>query len=233
VISAAACGLAGLPTYLALDTAGILPAEFRGHPWPLELTGLLLAAVTVWLAGQVASRNRERLKPMALAGFGVASALALPLGVSFAHRLPPPSFPVGAPAPDFVLNDQDGQPLRLSSLRGTPVLLVVFLGTWCPYCRNQLTALATEARNFHGRVPQILAVSTDPPEALAKLKTSLHLPFKLLSDPDRRATPMCGLSMHCLVAVDGAGDIRWGGFNENWRTPPPYGDLLDAVSALH
>lgn len=166
----------------------------------------------------------------------VSSSVALPiLAVKPPARLLPApldEFPIGAVAADFELADQDGRPLRLSSLRGQPVLLMVFLGSWCPYCRGQLAALAEAARAVDPAAPRILAVSTDPPEVLAALRRARDLPFTLLSDPEQRAIPVCGTSMHCLVAIDRSGKIRWGGFNENWRTPPPYGDVLRFVSGL-
>jgi cytochrome oxidase Cu insertion factor (SCO1/SenC/PrrC family) len=34
------------------------------------------------------------------------------------------------PAPDFTLNDQDGKPFTLSSLRGSRVVLVFYRGYW-------------------------------------------------------------------------------------------------------
>ncbi len=37
---------------------------------------------------------------------------------------------VGQPAPDFTATDADGQPFRLSALRGAPVLLKFFRGHW-------------------------------------------------------------------------------------------------------
>lgn len=40
---------------------------------------------------------------------------------------------VGEMAPDFTLNDLDGKPLSLSSLRGKHVV-IDFWGTWCIYC---------------------------------------------------------------------------------------------------
>jgi len=33
-------------------------------------------------------------------------------------------------APDFTLNDQDGKPFTLSSLRGSPVVVVFYRGYW-------------------------------------------------------------------------------------------------------
>jgi cytochrome c biogenesis protein CcmG/thiol:disulfide interchange protein DsbE len=44
---------------------------------------------------------------------------------------------VGSQAPDFVLIDTTGNPIRLSDLQGTPILLN-FWATWCPPCQEEL-----------------------------------------------------------------------------------------------
>jgi len=48
------------------------------------------------------------------------------------QRLPAPQIAsaAGQPAPDFTLHDQSGKALRLSSLRGSRVLLVFYRGHW-------------------------------------------------------------------------------------------------------
>jgi len=43
---------------------------------------------------------------------------------------PQSSFASLQPAPDFTLNDQDGKPFTLSSLRGSRVVLVFYRGYW-------------------------------------------------------------------------------------------------------
>jgi len=43
---------------------------------------------------------------------------------------PQSSFVSLQPAPDFTLNDQDGRPFTLSSLRGSRVVLVFYRGYW-------------------------------------------------------------------------------------------------------
>ena len=43
---------------------------------------------------------------------------------------PQSSFASLQPAPDFTLNDQDGNPFTLSSLRGSRVVLVFYRGYW-------------------------------------------------------------------------------------------------------
>ena len=64
----------------------------------------------------------------------IALCLLLLLGglVAWKMRLPKPqsSFADLQPAPDFTLNDQDGKPFTLSSLRGSPVVLVFYRGYW-------------------------------------------------------------------------------------------------------
>ncbi len=52
--------------------------------------------------------------------------------VAWKMELPKPqsSFTSMQPAPDFTLNDQDGKPFTLSSLRGSRVVLVFYRGYW-------------------------------------------------------------------------------------------------------
>lgn len=51
---------------------------------------------------------------------------------------------LGYLAPDFALDDLNGQTVRLSDFRGKPILLN-FWATWCPPCRKEMPQL----QDFH------------------------------------------------------------------------------------
>jgi peroxiredoxin len=225
-VAAAAIGL-GIPLYLLLDAAQILPPALRDRPWPLELLALLGAVATFFLAG------RSRVSTACLA-VALLNAIAL---VVFArhvhHRLDPApaTLAIGSRAPAVSLRDEAGRPMVLGFADRRPTLVAVFRGSWCPYCRTQLSRLSVQARRFSSADVRVLAVSTDSPEAHARLKRSLALPFPLLSDPDAKIAAQCA-STHCLLLFDSSGALRWGSFSENWRTPPRYEDVLQAAYRL-
>ena len=66
----------------------------------------------------------------------------------------------GKLAPDFTLNDINGHPVKLSSLRGN-VVLVNFWATWCPPCREEVPSLVRMTQAMRGKHFQLLAVSID------------------------------------------------------------------------
>lgn len=65
---------------------------------------------------------------------GVVLAIVIIMGLLFwrAIQVPKPQIASaeGKRAPDFSLKDQDGRNFTLSSLRGTPVLLMFYRGYW-------------------------------------------------------------------------------------------------------
>lgn len=74
-------------------------------------------------------------------------------GGSAALAAPPPSLLApGTAAPTFSLPAlAGGPPVNLAGLRGRPAVLN-FFASWCPDCRAELDAVATEARAARGKV---------------------------------------------------------------------------------
>ena len=104
-----------------------------------------------------------------------------------------PAPQVGAEAPDFTLIDLSGKPVKLSSLRGRPVL-VNFWATWCPPCRAEIPTLVqayTETRSADGKTGpyEILGVATQSdPSTVKAFVEELGINFPILRDTDNRVT---------------------------------------------
>ncbi len=108
----------------------------RDFPW-LNLLLFALGLGLLWTGSRRGWRQREQYRGR-IAGPTLAMLSVLVLGFflfynfSFSAQLPESrgAPKVGEAAPDFTLPDQEGKPVKLSELRGQPVLLVFYRGYW-------------------------------------------------------------------------------------------------------
>ncbi|MCH7588839.1 MAG: redoxin domain-containing protein [Chloroflexi bacterium] len=99
------------------------------------------------------------------------------------NPLSDPSPEVNSPAPDFNLQSVAGETIRLSDLRGQPVL-INFWATWCAPCRIEMPALQDRFETYSEEGFAILAVDFDEPaEAVLAFGEEFGLTFDLLLDP--------------------------------------------------
>lgn len=105
----------------------------------------------------------------------------------------------GVPAPDFSLPGTDGQTHTLSQYRGKVVLLE-FIATWCPHCRNDAPIVNEAYEKFKDKDVQFFAVNASPygynyqgpsgeqaPATMADLnwfRDNYKVPFPLLFDQE-------------------------------------------------
>ena len=85
-------------------------------------------------------------------------------------------------APDFELPTLDGSSVRLSDLRGKPVI-VNFWATWCPPCRAEMPALQQVAQRYEARGLTVLLVNqSEPPAQVRAFLDSLGITLPTLLD---------------------------------------------------
>ncbi|HKP88688.1 MAG TPA: thioredoxin-dependent thiol peroxidase [Thermoleophilaceae bacterium] len=90
----------------------------------------------------------------------------------------------GEVAPDFELADQNGDAVRLSSLRGRSVVIYFYPAAMTPGCTLQACGIRDRHDELEAAGAVVLGVSPDKPKRLRRFAGTFNLPFTLLSDPD-------------------------------------------------
>ena len=100
---------------------------------------------------------------------------------------------VGKPAPDFELESDAGERVRLSSLRGSPVVLYFYPKDDTPGCTKEACAFRDAYGEVQRRGAIVLGVSTDSVKAHDKFIQKYQLPFTLLADEDKKIVEAYGV----------------------------------------
>ena len=100
----------------------------------------------------------------------------------------------GTQAPDFELTSDDGSTVRLSELRGKPVVLYFYPKSDTPGCTRQACGIRDVWGELEQRGAVVLGVSADTKERQEKFKAKYRLPFTLLADPDGVAGEAYGVT---------------------------------------
>jgi thioredoxin-dependent peroxiredoxin len=99
----------------------------------------------------------------------------------------------GKPAPDFELTSDTGDQVRLSSLRGKPVVLYFYPRDDTPGCTAQACGIRDAYGEFDRTGAVVLGVSPDTEASHVKFKSKYELPFTLLADPEHEAAEKYGV----------------------------------------
>jgi peroxiredoxin Q/BCP len=92
---------------------------------------------------------------------------------------------VGDPAPAFTLPDADGTPVSLADYRGRKVIVYFYPAASTPGCTKQACDFRDNLGELSGAGLDVIGISPDKPEKLAKFRDAEKLTFPLLSDPSR------------------------------------------------
>jgi peroxiredoxin Q/BCP len=91
----------------------------------------------------------------------------------------------GDPAPDFTLTEDTGEQVTLSALRGRKVIVYFYPAAMTPGCTKQACDFSDSLDSLQASGFEVLGVSPDRPEKLARFRERDGLSIRLLSDPDR------------------------------------------------
>jgi peroxiredoxin Q/BCP len=91
----------------------------------------------------------------------------------------------GDPAPDFTLPADDGSSVTLSDLRGRKVIVYFYPAAMTPGCTKQACDFTESLDSLKAAGYEVLGISPDKPEKLAKFRERDALTITLLSDQDK------------------------------------------------
>lgn len=91
---------------------------------------------------------------------------------------------IGMKAPDFILQDKDGNQVALADFAGKKVVLYFYPRDNTPGCTRQACAFAQNYDGFKERGVEVIGISKDSVASHAKFADKHELPFILLSDPE-------------------------------------------------
>ncbi len=93
----------------------------------------------------------------------------------------------GTKAPDFTLNDAQGNPVSLSDFAGRKVVVYFYPKDNTPGCTRQACAFADAYEEFVQKGVTVIGISKDSVASHQKFAAKHQLPFLLLSDPELTA----------------------------------------------
>ena len=98
----------------------------------------------------------------------------------------------GKRAPAFTLEADDGTKVRLSELKGSPVVLYFYPRDNTPGCTREACAFRDAKRKLSARGAKVLGVSPDSAASHAKFREKFKLNFPLLVDADHKVAEKYG-----------------------------------------
>lgn len=98
----------------------------------------------------------------------------------------------GAKAPAFTLIDDKGEKVKLSDFAGKTVVLYAYPAAMTPGCTTQACDFRDSLSALQAAGIEVIGISPDSPEKLAKFREKDGLNFTLVSDPDKKVLTKYG-----------------------------------------
>ena len=99
----------------------------------------------------------------------------------------------GTQAPDFKLNDNEGQPHELKDYRGQTIVIYFYPKDDTPGCTKEACSFRDAYADFKKAGVMLIGISPDSEKSHTKFIEKYELPFTLLSDPDHKVCEAYGV----------------------------------------
>lgn len=148
-----------------------------------------------------------RVGCLVISAFAMHPAMAHPQVAARPDAVP--GITAGTMSPEIDLKTLAGGRVKLSQLRGHPVV-ITFWGTWCPPCRDEFPELAAAHRKYRDRGLEVVAVNQRDQELserdVATFVEEFAVEFTIALDPrgrSRRSYRLVALPTTVFVDADG------------------------------
>ena len=98
----------------------------------------------------------------------------------------------GDKAPDFSLEDQNGETVTLSDLKGETVVVYFYPRADTPGCTTQACGIRDRSGEYEEAGARVIGISPDEVAAIAEFAGKFELGFTLLADPDHAVAEAYG-----------------------------------------
>ncbi len=152
---------------------------------------------------------------------------------------------IGDKAPDFSLYASDKKLIHLREYRGRNVVILFFPLAFTGTCTKELCATRDDINVYTQLDAEVLAISVDSPQTLARYKSEYDLNFTLLSDFNKEvirsydvmyeefSLGMRGVAKRAAFLIDPDGTIRYLEVLENAGQMPDLGLLQQTLQQWH
>jgi peroxiredoxin Q/BCP len=142
----------------------------------------------------------------------------------------------GTIAPDFALQDGEGETWRLSDQRGKVVVLLFYPGDETPICTAQLCSVRDRWEDYVATGAEVVGISTDSVESHQKFAAHHDLPLRLLADTDRKVADTYGAQSlipgkvaRSVFVIDASGKVTYRDVRPLGLFRPKDDDTIQAI----
>jgi glutaredoxin-dependent peroxiredoxin len=142
---------------------------------------------------------------------------------------------IGQKAPDVELVDTEKNPVRISSFKGKPTVILFYPGAFTGTCTKEMCTMRDNLPQYNNLDVNVVGISVDGPFANKAFKNANNINFPLLSDFNREAVRAFGnyhenfsgikgytASKRAVYILDGDSVVRFKWVSENPGVEPDY-----------